>query len=144
MTASVSSDHPTVSSIRAAVQRHGSTRRPELRLSGEHRSIVPVGELVRVVIDGTEYHSPIIERNGEIVISGAFDTPRVARDPTGAPNRLSDWITAADIGFGRSVLVDIVVPGFRYGIRPPGTRAVYDTSEPPAESLREIAEQLDG
>lgn len=53
------------------------------------------------------------------------------------------WADEQSLGDGRTVLVDVVVRGFRYGLRRPGTAAVYDASHPPAGPLRRIADGLD-
>lgn len=39
------------------------------------------------------------------------------------------------IDIGRSVLVDVIIPDDRYGVREPGLLAVYDASQPPRKSL---------
>jgi len=48
------------------------------------------------------------------------------------------------VEFGQSVLVDVIEPGFKYGLREPGQRAFYDATESPDGNLADIAEQLDG
>lgn len=134
----VSSDHPSVHAIRATVERAGSTRRPEVRLPASDADRVPDG-VVRLVVDGREYRAPV---DGD-VIRGAYGNARLARERDGT-NRLAAWIDEHDLGFGRAVLVDVVVPEFRFGLRRPGEQAVYDASEPPDGGLRDIAEGLDG
>lgn len=141
MTDRVSSEHPSVQTVRAKVARSGSTNRPELAIHATDSEGFPADEVVRVVLSDTEYFAPIEQRNARVRIPRASDNRRLARISAG-PNRLAEWIDAAGIEFGRSVLIDIVVPGFRYGIRAPGETAVYHTSEPPADSLRSIAERI--
>jgi hypothetical protein len=140
----IPSDHPSVSTVRAKVERRGSTRRPKLRIPGEHRGAFPVGETVRLVVDGSEYHARIDDGGDAMAIRGAYDNARIARRSVDGTDRLAEWIRAADIGFGRSVLVDVVVPEFRYGVREPGASAVDDASEPQAEGLRDMDERPDG
>ena len=48
-----------------------------------------------------------------------------------------------DLGFGRSVLVDVVEASEVYGLRVPGDEAVYEVARGPADSLRSIAEDLE-
>lgn len=134
----VSSDHPSVETVRATVERAGGTRRPEVRLPEGELDERP-GGVVRLVVDDREYHAPV--EGG--TIHGAFDNARLARERTGT-NHLAEWIRDRGIDFGRSVLVDVVVPGERYGARLPGEEAVYAAVDPPSRSLRDIAERLDG
>lgn len=143
MASRISSEHPSITTIRARVARSGSTQRPELRIPPEDRDAFPMNEVVRLVIGETEYCTRVTDRAGSVRICGAADSPRLARHPADGPNRLVEWLRAENVGVDRSVLVDVVVPGFRYGVRLPGETAVYDTSEPPTASLRRIAADLD-
>lgn len=138
-------DHPTVTTVRATLARSGGTTRPRIDIPADHRDRFPVGETVRVVLDGSTYHARIeraIEGDG-LRITGVFDNARLARTPGEGTNRLIEWYREHDVVFGRSVLIDVVVPAFTYGIREPGETATYDATEPPANSLREIAGDLD-
>lgn len=144
MASRIASDHPSITTIRARVGRSGSTRRPELQINHEDRDAFPLDEIIRLVIADTEYFARVTDRAGSVGIRGAADSPRLARNPGDGPNRLAEWLEAENVGVDRSVLVDVVVPGFRYGLRLPGDTTVYDTSEPPAASLQGIAERLDG
>lgn len=140
----VASDHPSVETIRGELARHGGTRRLVVRLPAERRDAVPVGEVVRIVVGGDERHARIDERaDGTPIVPGAYDSPRLARSG-GGTDRLAAWIDANGLDAGRSVLFDVVEPGVRYGLRAPGTTAVYDAPDPPAGELRDIARRLDG
>lgn len=148
----VPSDHPTMTTIRATLARSGATARPRVDLPDDETAggedvdeDFPADEIVRLVLDGTEYHARIERAFGGdgLQIRGAYDTPRLARNPGEGANRLVEWFESSDLEFGRSVLVDVVTAGFKYGLREPGTRAVYSATEAPDESLASIARQLE-
>jgi hypothetical protein len=134
------SDHPTVETVRATLDRRGRTRS---RLSLSDGDLFPL-DTIRLVLDGNTYHARIeTNREGAPVINGVYDNARLARERSGE-DRLEEWRTESDIDYGRSVLVDVVEPGFLYGVREPGERAVYDAIESPDEGLAAIARDLDG
>lgn len=144
----VSSDHPTVSTVDATLTRQGRTDRPKVVLStaaAEDAELV-AGEVVRLVLDGDECRAlpsrPTTDDGLEI--GGAYDTPAQARDPGSGPNRLTEWVREAGLDFGRTVHLDVVEPGFRYGLRAPGGRVTYETTGTPDDSLAAIAERQDG
>ncbi len=139
----VASDHPSVRTVRATVTRRGGTRRLGLELPESVADDVPA-EVVRLVIDDTEYHAPTSRSSGGgFIISGAYPNARKAREGDG-PDVLAEWLRDNDRSAGRTVAFDIVVPSFRYGVRLPSEDAVYDTTEPPSKGLRDIADSLDG
>ena len=141
----VPSDHPSVSTVRARVERRGATTTPRVGIDAEDADCLPDGDVVRLVIDGRTTHARVRRTpDGRAVIDGAFETPSVARDPGSAPDLLVSWIEAADLGIGRTVLLDVVVGDFLYGLRVPGQDAVYEAHEPPSSSLADIAAQVDG
>lgn len=133
-----------VTTVTGTLARAGGTRRQELRLPAETAVEFPADDVVRVVVDGTEHHTEL-QRNadGEPVIRGAYETPSLARDPGGATDAFAAWVEDRDLEAGRSVHVDVVEPGFKYGIRAPGESATYETHEPPSSSLTDIAKSLD-
>lgn len=139
----VANDHPSVTTFEASITRRGRTSRPELHLPAGASEHVPIGELVRLVVLGAERHAPIEQRSDAVAITGAFETPRLAKTPDAGTNYLSEWLETTDRTFGRTALIDVIVPEFRYGLRVPGDTAVYDASQPPADSLRQIAADLD-
>ncbi|PSP85906.1 hypothetical protein BRC83_02095 [Halobacteriales archaeon QS_1_68_17] len=138
----VPSDHDAVETVRAPLSRAGSTRRPRIELP---EGTAPAGEVVRVVLGGEEYHARI-ERalDGGTEIRGAYDNARLARVPGDGENRLPAWVETAGVTVGNSVLVDVVVEDFKYGVRAPGERVVYTATEPLTDGLADIARDLDG
>lgn len=137
----IAHDHPTIETITGTVHRQGGTTRPEIRLEADLE--VETGALVRVVLDGTEYRVPV-ERtpDGKPVFQHASSTPRLARNPADGDNALIEWFGKRDIDFGRTVSVDIIEPGFKYGLRGPGESAVYAGGKP-NDTLADIAKNLD-
>lgn len=139
---SLPSDHPSISTYRVALARHGRTDRPRIDLPDDEA--FPVGDVVRLVIDGREHRARIDSDFEETpVLTGAYDSPREARSPAAGTNRLAEWVEDAGIEWGGSVLVDVVEPGFKFGLRAPGERAVYEATEPPKDSLADIARRLE-
>ncbi|MFB6070288.1 MAG: hypothetical protein ABEJ76_04630 [Halanaeroarchaeum sp.] len=138
----VSHDHPTVETLAATLGRYGGTTRPEIRLPTDTR--VPTDDVVRVVLDGTEYRAEIVDRSdGTPAIRGAYETPRQARNPGSATDHLGPWVDERDLDFGRTVHVDVVNDGHRYGLRAPGESATYATRRSPKDSLASIAADLE-
>jgi len=141
----IPSDHDAVATVRATLGTVGSTSRPRIEVPADAAHEFPDG-VVRLVVDGTERHAEIGTALGDDrrVIAGAYDAPRLARDPGDAPNRLLSWVDATDaVSVGGSVLVDVVEDGFKYGVRAPGERVVYEATESPDEGLASIAERLE-
>jgi len=140
----ISSDHSSVSTVRATLVRSGGLDRPKVAIPDDDADSFPDGDVVRVVADDTEYRArieaPLTGEGREI--RGLYDTPRLARNPGEADNRLEPWLEDTGIEFGQSVLVDVIEPGFKYGLREPGQRVFYEATESPDEGLSEIAEQL--
>ncbi|AUV80317.1 hypothetical protein C2R22_00465 [Salinigranum rubrum] len=141
MTERVPSDHPSVTTHRASLERSGGTRRPCLRLPDATE--LESGDLVRLVLDGDEFHAAVTGDSSGLVVRSAHDNRRMAREREGA-NRLVEWADDVGRGPGDAVEVDEVVPGTLYGVRVPGVRAVYSATETPRDSLSSIAESLDG
>ncbi|MFB6094633.1 MAG: hypothetical protein ABEJ77_06795 [Halanaeroarchaeum sp.] len=138
----VTHDHPTVETLEATLGRHGGTHRPEIGLpDGDD---VPVGEVIRVVLDGTEYRTEVGRgSDGAPVLRGAYETPRLARNPGEGTDALEPWVAARDLDVGRTVLVDVVDPEVTIGLRAPGERATYATTKTPDDSLAAIAEDVE-
>jgi hypothetical protein len=134
-------DHPSVETVRATLARRGRSSRARLALPAADR--FPTGT-IRLVLGGTTYHATIESGlDGDREITGAYDNARLARERDGT-DRLDEWQQSSGIDIGRSVAVDVVEPGFLYGVREPGERAVYEATESPDEGLAAIARDLDG
>ncbi|AXG05793.1 hypothetical protein DU500_04715 [Haloplanus rubicundus] len=138
----VASDGDAVTTYRARLARSGGTRRPCLRLPDE--AAVESGDLIRLVLDGTEYHAKVEGDAEGALIRGAADNRRLARADGEGANRLVEWVRGTDRETGQSVDLDEVTPGYLYGVRVPGRRAVYTVTRQPDSSLSSIAEGLDG
>ena len=140
----ISSDHPSVQTVRATLTE--TTTGVRIEIPSEDREAFSLENAVRVVLDGTERFARV-ERalTGEdAFIAGVFDSPGLARDPRGGTDRLPAWADDHGVRVGGSVLVDVVEPEFLYGLRAPGETAVYEAKEPPSDSLASIAENLEG
>ncbi len=134
-------DHPTVDTLDGTVHRQGGTWRPEIRIDGTIAA--DPGDLIRLVLDGSTYRAPVQKTtDGSIVLRHAAPTPRLARNPGESDNALVEWVRDHDLDMGRTVTLDIVDSGFRYGLRAPGETAVYETGKP-TDSLADIAAQMD-
>lgn len=142
----ISSDHSSLTTVRATLTRSGGLDRPKVEIPADDTDRFPDGELVRIVADDTEYRtqieSPLTADGREI--RGLYETPSLARNPENGENQLSAWVEGSDVEFGQSVLVDVIEAGFKYGLREPGERAFYEATEAPDDSLSDIAQQLDG
>jgi hypothetical protein len=137
------SDHPSVETHRATIERRGRVDRPRLDLS-DVDSDLPVGEAIRLDLDGETYHARTEETfEGDPEVRGVYDNPRLARDPESGTDRLAEWQVSKELDFGRSVCFDVVVPDHAYGLRVLGERTIYAVTDPPTESLRDIARSLE-
>jgi len=138
----VASDGEAVTTYRARLARSGGTRRPCLRLPDD--AAVEGGDLIRLVLDGDEYHARVASDADGALVRGAYDNRRLARADGEGTNRLVEWVRSVDRETGRSVDLDEVTPGYLYGVRVPGRRTVYSVTRQPDSSLSSIAEGLDG
>jgi len=139
----VPSDHPGVPTVDATLVRAGRTDRPRIAIPAEHADRFPADDVVRLVVDGDERFAPVAEEltgDGR-QLRGAYDTPEAARRPRDATDYLADWRVEAGVPFDSTVHVDVVEPGYKYGLRAPGGRAVYATGRPD-EGLRDLASDL--
>lgn len=139
----VPSDHDAVDTHRATVERVGRTDRHKVVVPEAAADAVPTDEVVRLDFDDATYHARVEQDlEGVPVFKGAYDTPSLARSPGDGENHLADWIAGTGVAVGDSVLLDIVTEGFKFGLRAPGERAVYEATEPPSDSLSQIARDL--
>lgn len=130
-----------VETIRATIERSGGTHRPAVRLPADRAAEFPESP-IRITIEGTQYHAPLASGADGAVLGGAYASPRRARERDGT-DHLAAWIDDRGIDFGRSVLLDVVVPGEQYGLRAPGEDVVYTVRQGPATDLRDIARDLE-
>ena len=143
MTDRVPSDHDAVTSHRTRREQVGRTGRPRIPLPDGLD--VAVGDAVRLSLDGSEYHAQVTASlDGGRDVRGAFDNARLARTDGAGANRLRAWADEAGLVVGDPLVLDIVTPGFKFGLRQPGTRVVYEATEAPSSSLSDIARDLDG
>jgi hypothetical protein len=137
----IASDNDSVSSHRLTLETAGRTSRPRLELPTD--LAVDDGDVVRLTLDGGEYHARVQQAlDGALELRGAFDNPRLAKSDDGV-DRLAEWVDDSDVGAGRSVLLDVLTEGYHFGLREPGARVVYTVRDPPDESLSSIAESIE-
>ncbi|UIO99762.1 hypothetical protein Hbl1158_14760 [Halobaculum sp. CBA1158] len=143
----LASDAADVNSLRARLARSGGTRLPCLRIPEE--AALSAGDEVRLVLDGHQRHAEVTSDSTGLLVRGAYDDRRRMREATdadgagdGGANRLVEWAREHDREPGDAVDLDEVDPGYLYGLRVPGDRAVYTVTKRPDEGLRDIAESL--
>ena len=136
----VPSDHPSVTTLRAALARSGGTRRPCLRLPDD--LALAEGDLIRLVLDGRSRHARVAADSAGLFVRGAYDNRRLARTTGEGDNRLVEWCREHDRDAGDAVELDEVEAGYLYGLRVPGLRAVYTVADRPSDSLASLAEKF--
>ena len=128
--------------IDATLVRHGPRGRQAVELPAG--ASIPTGEVLRLSIDGHErFVRPTTVAGDAVRIAGAYDAPDIARSSDDEHDRLREWIDGSDLDVGRTVHLDVIEPEFKYGLRAPGERRVYDAPEKPDDSLASIAEQVE-
>lgn len=138
----VPSDHDAVETHRVSIERIGRTDRPRVVLPADLG--LEDGDVVRFALGGDQYHALVeTDLDGDLVVNHVADNSRLARERDGE-DRLAAWVEAADVSLGGSAHLDVVTAGHEYGLRTPGSRVVYTTTERPSSSLSDIAENLDG
>jgi len=138
----VSSDHDTVDSYRTHRERVGRTSRVRIPLPAAIDA--SAGDVIRVSLEGETYHAQVQQSHGgDSDVRGAFENARLARARDG-DNHLQSWVDDAGLTPGEAVVVDVVTPGYKFGLRRPGERVVYEATDPPSSSLSDIARDLDG
>lgn len=144
MPARIPSDHDSIETCRATVERVGRTDRLKVALPSDAAGDLDAGDVVRLVLDGTTYHTRVeTDFDGNYEFRGAFQSPTLARDPDADRDNLPDWLSDAGIDAGGSVLVDVVTAGVQYGLRAPGTRTVYEAADQGNDDLASIARDLE-
>lgn len=133
------SDHASIETVRARIERHGGGYRLSVP-----RSVVPSDEtVVRVVLEESVRFARL-GRDGteQRWITGVYGTSRGAREPDIGDDRLPAWLDRIGRDVGTSVELDVIESGERYGLREPGTRTVYAAPDSPADGLASIAADL--
>lgn len=132
--------HESLETITGRVARVGGTRRRQVVAPNLEP---PDDDVVRVDLDGSTYRAPVdVTGDGELAFRGAFDSPTQARNRTGT-DQLPAFLDDHDLDTGRTIHVDVVEIGFRYGLRAPGQQATYRATGQPPSSLADIARNLD-
>jgi len=140
----ISSDHDSIETHRAPLETVGRTDRIKVEFPGEVRGAVETDDVVELFLDGEKHYAQVDSTiEGDLVVRRATDNRRQAREGEGE-NRLAAWVDDADVRVGASVHLDVITPGHAYGLRTPGTGTVYRVSEPPSDSLADIAADVDG
>lgn len=133
--------HEGVETVDGRVARVGGTRRLRVVVPGAEP---PDDDVVRLDVDGTTYRAPVsVTGDGSLAFDGAYDSPSLARSGAGT-NHLAGFLDDHGLDDSRTVHVDVVSAGFRYGLRAPGQRATYRDTRGPRSSLADIARDLDG
>ena len=139
----VPSDHETISSHRTHREQVGRTGRPRIPLPDDLD--VAVGDVIRLSLSGEEYHAQVTRSpDGGRDVRGAFFDARAARTDGEGENYLPEWADDVGLAVGDPVVVDVVTHGYKFGLRCPGERVVYDATDAPSSSLSDIARNLDG
>ena len=141
----ISSDNPSVQTIRATLTETATGTRVELPADAADDLLTDPETAVRIVLDGHEHFARIgKDVMGETRhVSGVYDSPEHARNPRDGVDRLPEWVDEHGVRVNGSVLIDVIEPEFLYGFRAPGETAVYDAREPPKSSLQDIAKGLE-
>lgn len=138
-------DHPSIDRLTATIDTSGPST--HLTLSPRTPHLCPTDTVVRCLLDGNErflrFTAAISDE--DVMVRGVYDSPRYVREPgeSGAIDRLRGWIDGHDLDDGRTVHLDVIEPGSRYGLRAPGSTATYTVMNRPSDSLRSIAESLE-
>lgn len=142
--ARIPSDHDSIETLRATVERVGRTDRLKISLPSDADLGLDADDVVRLEIDDRTYHTRVeTDFDGNREFRGAFRSPTLARDPDADRDHLSNWLDDAGVDTGNSVLVDVVTEGVQYGLRAPGTRAVYEAADEGNDSLASIARDIE-
>lgn len=139
----LSSEHSSVRAVRATIADATTGKRVEIPAAETEG--FPTDEVVRIDLDETERFARIerpLTGDGR-VIDGVYGRSDAAREPGTGTDRLPDWCSDHEVRDGGSVFVDVIEPGFAYGLRGPGETNYYDAAEPPKRSLSDIANDLE-
>lgn len=142
MSERVPSDHDSLSSRRTHLESVGRTSRLRVVLPDDLDEPVTPDDEIELSLEGNSFRARIDDTlDGDPCIERAADNARLARTGEGE-NRLAEWLADVGLGAGDPVLVDEVTPGYKLGLRRPGERVVYVATEPPSDSLADIARDI--
>ena len=138
----LASDAAEVTTHRAHLARSGGTRLPCLRIPDD--AAVSAGDEIRLVLDGDQRHAEVTSDARGLLVRGAYDNRRLMREAaTGeGENRLVEWAREHGRDPDDAVDLDEVDPGYLYGLRVPGERAVYTVTKRADRGLQDIADSL--
>jgi len=141
----LASDADDVTSHRARLARSGGTRLPCLRIPEE--AALSGGDEIRLVLDGDQCQATVTSDSKGLLVRGAYDDRKRMREAGtagggDAENRLVEWAREHDREPGDAVDLDEIDPGYLYGLRVPGERAVYTVTKRPDRGLQDIADSL--
>jgi len=141
VTDSIPSDHDTVDSHRVELEGVGRTGRPQLPLPAAVDCVV--GDVVELTVFGDRLYAEVVsDLAGETAIEGAFANRRLARTQDGE-NLFRTALDERGFGPGTTLVFDVVTEGHAYGLREPGSRVVYEATDPSSSSLADIARSLE-
>lgn len=142
VTERIPSDHDTVESHCVHLAEVGHTGRLQLPLPEE--LTCAVDDVVGVCFGGSSYFAQVSTTlDGRPTLRDSFADRELARTGDGE-DKLAAWLDEAGLSDGDPVLLDVLTPGYAYGLRQPGERVVYGPPEQPDASLTAIARSLDG
>ena len=136
----VANDHPSVETVRATVRRHGGARR-RLELPADAAEEFVIDGVVETIIDEKLRFGRYRPIRGSIALTGLYNTQMAATGETDGEELLTSWLDLHDRSIGSSILVDIVVPEERVGLRLPGDRTTYEVVRRRDSALDAIAEK---
>ena len=107
----------------------------------------PVDDGVRSDAERDQRHAEVTSDSTGLLVRGAYDDRKRMREAArgaggDSENRLVEWARKHDREPGDAVDLDEVDPGYLYGLRVPGERAVYTVTKRPDRGLQDIADSL--
>lgn len=136
----IPSDHDTIDSHRIELAGLGRTGRAQLVLPDSFDC--EPDDVVQLTLGESRYYAQVESTLGEEpTIRGAFGNRRLAKATEG-DDHLREWLAQRGYGPGDTLVLDVVTKGHHYGLREPGNRVVYEATDPPNDSLSDIADSL--
>lgn len=139
----IASDHPSINTVRARVSRRAGRRRL-ISIPDDADAVLPDHGIIEVLIDGRRRFGRCQTVDSRRTIIGIYQTSAAAAGETAGADSLDAWLTENDRPVGSSVLIDVLEPAVRIGLRQPGDRAVYGVLRERDSSLDDIAKEFFG